>query len=249
MRSIDEIKKSIYPDDKKSDELAINPYMYYVLRPLSFQPTLWFSRLGISANTCTLLSGIVLVLGLVSVFLLAMQNQLYLGLTIGAALVNFYYYLDVLDGNIARLNGNASKLGSFLDETLNSLAGVFVPIVFGLAIFFAHNDSINIFSHLPDYIWIIFGFSIALFRILRRVITNHVSLLLGTFGDRSNVLEENRSGPKYWASILNSIAFPLLFFSAVLYLVPLWLIVYFFFNLFVFGYTLLWALKKLQKVG
>ena len=249
MTNISEQKKTIYPDDKRKDELAVNPYMYYVLRPLSFWPTIWLSRIGMSANACTLLSGIVLFLGLASVFLFAIRDQFYFGLTIGAALVNFYYYLDVLDGNIARLNGKTSKLGSFLDETLNSIAGVLVPIAFGLVIFFSPDDFNNMFSFVPDYIWIILGFSIALFRIFRRVITNHVSLLLGTVGDRSNVLGENRTGPKYWASILNSISFPLLFVSALLNLVPLWLIVYSFFNLSVFGYTLLWAYMKLEKVG
>jgi len=242
-------KEIMYPENKAKDELLINPYMYYVLRPLSFTPSILLYRLGVSAYACTVMSAAVLFSGIVFLLGGAYLGAFEIGLVLGALFINIYYYMDVLDGNIARLAGSSSNLGAFLDETLNSIAGVLVPCVVGLGIFLARGDAMSEYLDLPLYSWIVLGFGIALFRLFRRLVTNHVAILLGEVGDRTNVLGENRRSLKYWASVVNSVAFVSLFVASVVQAASLWLLVYFGFNLAVVVYTLIWAYRRLSVIS
>lgn len=90
---------------------------YYVFRPLSFYPTAWFLKLGISANQTTWISIAILVAGC-----LLLATGEYASVMIGALLVNAWIVLDFVDGNIARYQQTFSAYGEFLDALGASVA-------------------------------------------------------------------------------------------------------------------------------
>lgn len=88
-----------------------NLWGYWVLRQVSYYPTWLFLKLGISANSITIMG---FILGLAGCVLLAFGG--YVGIIIGAILINLWALLDYVDGNIARYSGSGSKFGAFLDN-------------------------------------------------------------------------------------------------------------------------------------
>ncbi len=81
-----------------------------ILRPAA----LFFSKMGISANFMTIM-GLILALVYFAIIIL-FRNPLY-----GAILIIFSSLADALDGEIARITGKASVLGSFLDSSLDRI--------------------------------------------------------------------------------------------------------------------------------
>lgn len=105
--SVDQIRSTYRPAEKAEDDSLW--LVRYVVRPFSFYVSWIFVRLGISANTVTLLS---LVVGLIGSALLASGTGLDL---IGCILLLTWLVLDHVDGNLARFYCAQSKFGDFLD--------------------------------------------------------------------------------------------------------------------------------------
>jgi phosphatidylglycerophosphate synthase len=109
MNIIDSLKNS-YTEEKKAVDRRENIFIYYIVRPISYIVTIPFIKLGISANTVSILSSIIALLGSA---LIAIDDYL-LGI-LGGCFVFLWIVLDCVDGNIARLNKKPSGKGEFLD--------------------------------------------------------------------------------------------------------------------------------------
>jgi archaetidylinositol phosphate synthase len=79
-----------------------------ILRPIA----LAFSKIGISANSMTIIGLVLAFLYFIIIFIF--RNPLY-----GIILIVFSSLADALDGEIARITGKASLFGSFLDSSLD----------------------------------------------------------------------------------------------------------------------------------
>jgi phosphatidylglycerophosphate synthase len=220
--------KIMYPDEKAQDEKIINPFMFYVLRPFSFRLSMQLTKLKITATTVTIWSLMVLSVGII-VFLKYP--------VLGSVFLILYLFLDVIDGNIARLSQTSSKLGEYLDESVNTIAGVSTPLVV----------SIYVCNYSNAYIMpILFGVGIVIFRLLRRISTDKVNILSGK-SDRTNVADTQYVLIQLVATTLNALMIPILLPFAIFDSLYLWLALYFAYNLCLYLYTVIWSIKKLFK--
>ena len=241
-----------YPDSKKAQDRLVSPYIYWVLRPISFGVSRGLVNLGISAMQCTAISSLVLVVGL----LLMMCGPVtglssYIAMLLGALLVNVYLYLDVVDGNMARISGSSSSAGEFADSIVNVFAGFAVPVAAGIGVYFHGGGFVTDSGWLTAELGLIMGLVIGYSRLFRRVVYDKVNSLTG--GDRFSILGNKQppghiSAFAYAASVVNSVVFPTLFIAAVLDVVALWLIAYFLFNLLVVFYVLVTGFRKTGRV-
>lgn len=240
------LRRKIYPEAKREDDRAVSPYIYYVLRPVSVAPTLWLHRLGFTATGCTLISGVLMLLGALLIAASgALAASTWTAWIVGALLINVYLYLDVLDGNLARLTGTSSKAGEFLDCTLNAIAGWLVPAAIGVGLYLSGGDAASQLLLLSPGLLLAMALAIGVLRLFRRVVTDHASRLVGAAGDRANVLGASRRGPRYWASVINSSATVALLPVGLLGVPSVWLLFYFLFNLGVATYSLHWAYRRI----
>jgi len=98
-----------YTDEKREWDKNY-PWLYYVLRPVSFAVTAMISPLKVSANQITIVD---LLCGLAAcLFFLRGYPD---GFFIGAVMFTCYNLLDNVDGNIARCFKTASASGKFFD--------------------------------------------------------------------------------------------------------------------------------------
>lgn len=107
---------------------------HVILRGAAPYPAWLFLRLGISANTVTLLS---FVIGCIGAGLLAFGN--YYGMIVGAVLLNIWLFLDYVDGAVARGSNSSSKYGLFLDCFNEFIPKCLIFFALGIAAF-SHTD-------------------------------------------------------------------------------------------------------------
>lgn len=107
-----------------------NWYARRVSRPLALRVTWVLLPTGISAHAVTLSAWAVAVLGAV-----ALGWGTPLGLVLGAALLQAWYLLDHVDGQIARYRGAASLDGVHLDYLMHHTVHLIVPLGVGFGIF------------------------------------------------------------------------------------------------------------------
>ncbi|WP_290651162.1 CDP-alcohol phosphatidyltransferase family protein [Aquisalimonas sp.] len=246
MIDLQALKASIYPEQKRQDDQTVHPFIYLVFRPISWKPTLVLHRWGVTPMACTFWSGVILILGLLA--LGSAWPSPWWAWVLGGVLINVYLFLDVIDGNLARLSGRSTKAGEFADCSLNAVSGALLPIAIGTGLYFSGGDVASQTWGVPPMWLLVAGFSIACLRLTRRVLTDHASQLVGNAGDRANVLGEQRRGPKYWAAAVNSAAFPSVLPIAILAVPSLWLAFYLVFNAAVVGYSVVWAYRRVSAV-
>lgn len=218
----------MYPLDKALDEKTINPFMFYILRPLSFDVSIFISKRNVSAINITWASLILLVF---SSFLFQ-----WMPLTASVCFI-LYQFLDVVDGNVARLNRKTSSFGEFLDETVNSFAGVLVPVSVGIFLMFTNDDIGRYFA--------LFAFSIGIMRLLRRTISDKVNALL-RISDRENVARAASKNIKFLATLINALMIPSLGLFLVAGLLNWWVLLYSVYNLSLTSFTFFWACKRVN---
>ncbi|MDC1255761.1 CDP-alcohol phosphatidyltransferase family protein [Paracoccaceae bacterium] len=219
--------KIMYPRAKALDESVINPFMYYVLRPLSFDFSILMSKVGISAIGISWISLIVCLLGS---FIFIIDP------IIGSLFFITYQYLDVVDGNVARLNSQASPLGEFLDENINTLAGVIVPITVGMKVF--------VDEQVYGIYFLVAAFLIAIFRLLRRTVTDKTNSIRGV-KDRENIADTEFSKIKLVATFINALMVPSTLLFSFGNILSIWIILYFTYNFILMIYANVWAIKRL----
>ena len=129
--TLSDIKNS-YPEAKAK----IEPFWGKVfVRRTSFIFTVPFINLGWSANSVSLLSCIVAIVG----SLLLCVNSIY-AIWIGAIMLNLWSVLDCVDGNIARTKGESSLVGEFFDAMGGYCICAFSLVGVGMAAY--HTTSI-----------------------------------------------------------------------------------------------------------
>ena len=128
--------RSKFPQEKRRLDRD-NPWLYFVVRPISFYPTWLFLKLGISANQTTYIG---LIIGVIGCVFLAFGS--YWAAIVGAVLTNIAYLFDVIDGNIARYTNSCSKYGHYIDGIATY---IMVPLTFITV-------SIGVFNHPDTYL-------------------------------------------------------------------------------------------------
>ncbi len=109
-----------------------------VARPLSFVFTFILANLGCTANFVSILSGVVSVIGCI---LLAVPNTA--AMITGIVLINLWIVLDCVDGNIARVTNNHTRMGEFFDAAYGYIICAFDFWAIGIA---AYNWSYLLFG-------------------------------------------------------------------------------------------------------
>lgn len=157
MMSLQEIKE-------KGWEKEDNFFSEKVMRPVSYYPAWLLIKLGVSANTVTCFN---LTVGLAGLVLLGLGG--YVNMVAGASLLLLNYFLDRVDGSIARATGTSSSFGGYIDSLGDYVIDILVPVALGFGL--AHSQ--NLFLMFEPNIYIYLGIAYALFRIVRR----HATLL------------------------------------------------------------------------
>lgn len=127
--SVEDIKKS-YSNEKKNSDRS-EWFAYFLIRPISFYIALFFINMRISANSVTILSLFISLLGSGLIGFGDFKIRL-----AGCACLLIWLILDHVDGNIARYNNTQSLCGEFLDSLAGYFTIAFFPIFLGLAAYF-----------------------------------------------------------------------------------------------------------------
>lgn len=129
--SLATIAARAYPRSKAEEERRNNPASYYFYRPVSWIPT-WVSlQLGLKPTHVTLSALALSLLGLV-----LSGSGWFL---VGVIALNAAYLLDQVDGNLARIKGEGSGRGAWLDSLVGFLYSSFSLSAIGLGLH-AHAD-------------------------------------------------------------------------------------------------------------
>lgn len=215
--TVEDIRQEAYSTEKRQRDKSSHLYAYLVVRPLSIRLTPFFVNRGIGANVVTGL-GLLLLLGGLS--LVALASESYSWLIGGAILINAWYVLDFVDGNIARYTDSSSVVGAFLDWYVGIVYHVGLPLVTGYLLF--TTEDYTLFS--PDSeLWLLIAVLMVLALLIRKLVDQRVSNLLSGSGDGSST---SLSLPEMLAGAITSFKAPLFLIFAVTGLLDIWLLAY-----------------------
>ena len=242
--------RSKFPEGKKDFE-KYNLWVRPVVRPSSYYLTWLFLRLDISANQITYFS---LMIGTIGCLLLA--SGTYKVMIIGALLINFYDFLDSVDGNIARCTNTCTKYGAFLDGVVDTTMSVFVFTSAGIGAFnFNFNysgqwlNSVNILSNIDRNVFLFLGCWTSLCYIYPRFIG---SLLQKTFSEKKFVEREDVLGsPSSFINIITSnlynitgLVMPILLIAVIFNFLGVFVILFALINTSAFVVSIILLLRK-----
>lgn len=170
--------RDTYTTEKARSDLVCHLWVYLVLRPVSFHLTSALIRIGVSANLCTLAGFIFLVSGMALVLLGFMSN---VNLVLGAVLLNVWYLFDVIDGNIARFQGQDSKFGALLDWFVGMVYATLLPVCLGVALYLISlsRDVFDFGLGLPNWAWLAVGGVDSFSHLLRNIVSMQGRTILG----------------------------------------------------------------------
>jgi len=106
-----------------------NVIYYHVCRPVSFYLTVPFLRAGLTANHVT---AVRIVLAVAALALLMVGSHR--AVIVGSVLYLLNWFLDFVDGNIARLEG-PTEFGGFVDAVSDGLVKVLIPLAISVGLF------------------------------------------------------------------------------------------------------------------
>jgi len=106
-----------------------------VTRPVALVFTCVFARLGFSANAATMLAWAV---GLAAAATLGVGTPV--SMLVGAGLLQLWYLLDHIDGQLARLRRKASLDGAALDFLMHHTLNIAVPVGLGVGCWMAGGE-------------------------------------------------------------------------------------------------------------
>ncbi len=133
--------RSKFPQEKKRLDKDI-PWLYFVVRPISFYPTWLFLKLGISANQTTYIG---LITGVIGCIFLAFGS--YWTAIVGAVLINIRYLFECVDGNVARCTNSCSKYGQYIDEMTTYIMALLTFIAVSIGVFNHPDTYLNSLAH------------------------------------------------------------------------------------------------------
>jgi len=105
-------------------------FFYYIIRPLSFIPTLLLYKLNVSPNIVTW-AGFILLLSTSFLFIIG-SSEIYFILAI---FVNIYLIFDMIDGNLARLYKSTNQYGKFIDGSLEVVGYSVLVLCLGYSVY------------------------------------------------------------------------------------------------------------------
>lgn len=138
-----DIKESLPKSKNKVSSFWVRLWV----RKFSYLITYMCLKVGLSANTVSVLSAIDALIGCV---LLSINNK-WTMLT-GVILINFWIVLDCVDGNIARFLKKSSRSGEFFDAISGYVVCAFAYLAVGIAAF--HTTKLEVSF---KYVFIIMG--------------------------------------------------------------------------------------------
>lgn len=138
--TINDIRSKLPQEKRRLDR--DNPWLYFVMRPISFYPTWLFLKLGISANQTTYIG---LIIGVIGCVFLAFGS--YWAAIVGAVLINIGYLFDVVDGNVARYTNSCSKYGQYIDGMATYITVPLTFIAVGIGVFNHPDTYLNSLAH------------------------------------------------------------------------------------------------------
>lgn len=157
-----QVRSSYYNNAKRKIELEEgNPCVLYFIRPLSFYFTPFFLWLKLSPNQASWLS-----CGIGIAASLALSTGRSAFLQMGAWLFLFYYIVDYVDGNIARVHGTTSHYGKFLDGVVGEVVDSLFWLCLGMGIYrrsLLTQNSFLLFSNEPSLYLLVGGVATAAF--------------------------------------------------------------------------------------
>ena len=131
---------------KKAQTIAKDPRFEVIeqlisdraLRPFSIYVSYFLSRRGVTANQVTTVMAICCFVGGLCYF----PRNIYINIA-GIVLLSLNYFLDLVDGEVARLRNECSVLGLFIDNASHQICNPIFALCFGMHIYFL--DRSNIF--------------------------------------------------------------------------------------------------------
>ncbi len=123
-----------YKSNHKNNLDRDNFIFYYFTRPLSFYITVPFLKYKFSANNVTFISFIFVIMANL-LFYIGDKNLA----IFGALCYSTYYFLDFVDGNIARFNRKSNYFGKFIDSLADNIANSSIFMFLGLYVFFVND--------------------------------------------------------------------------------------------------------------
>jgi phosphatidylglycerophosphate synthase len=129
--------KATYTDKKRAFDRE-NLYVYFVMRPLSWLPTLACLRLGITANGATWIG---LLIGLAACAAFAFGGDA--AFLAGALLYNLFFLFDHIDGNIARWHRKTNHYGKFIDGVFGAVLVMLLLLAMGYGLARAGEEPIH----------------------------------------------------------------------------------------------------------
>lgn len=126
--SISDVRKSFKKN--KSEGIIIGK----IIRPVGELVTPIFYNSGLSANAVTYING------LTTLSLLMLLSVNFNRVEVILCLFYLRYILDVVDGNISRINDSSSYWGKFIDGWVDYLGLVLIPMAVGIGNYLAEGD-------------------------------------------------------------------------------------------------------------
>lgn len=214
--------RSMYSEELRQRDKDLFPFNYLVVRPLSFPVAAWFIRRGISATQVTfigmwlLLVGFTLFAAPIASLTYVTGNTFYFWALAGAVLINAWFFLDDVDGNIARYTKTSSPRGALVDTVTGQLYHVFSPVFVGLHLWLTTSPEGY------QTIWyLVAGLLLGVIISSRIGISRTISLKIPAGPDSGAY---NKPSLVAWFGyILQSIKAPLLLIAAFIRILPLWL--------------------------
>lgn len=249
--------RSSYSEEKRASDKD-DPWLYFVVRPVSFYPTWLFLRLGISANQTSFIGLVIGITGCVFLFF----GSYWAAIT-GAILINVSYLFDVADGNIARSKDSCTKYGQYIDDLATY---ILVPLTFisvGLGVYnhpdLYLNSAIRFLFKIDcnAALYLILGVSGAIFSIWGNLVTSNLrAVFLMRPRDFSKVYKpEAKSRKGCWSILymfglgLISIVKPMLLVAAVARFLSIFLFLWVLIEAFYFLAVTVRALIFAKKQG
>ena len=227
--------KSSYDKEKRETE-KMEPWVYFLTRPLSF-PAAWICmKGGMSATAVTYLSLLFIMAGAVLLMLASYPAQI-----TGTVLFTIWLILDCADGNIARYKKTFSAYGEFVDALGGYLINaVIFPVMAIAALRYNRFDL--------QETWIISaGFLCALLNLTSRLLYQKQLNLMGEKGQKIKPADNQHSGLLKSAQTFASVSGLMLPFSTlvIIFKCPtLFLAFYLPVNVLMFIYTMIKVLKR-----
>ena len=107
------------------------------LRPFSIYLSYFLSRRGVTANQVTVAMMICCFIGGLCYF----PRNIYINIA-GIFLLSLQYFLDLVDGEVARLRNECSVFGVFLDNATHQVCSPIFSLCFGMHIYFLDGSNV-----------------------------------------------------------------------------------------------------------